>query len=178
MILVIGTPDSGKSAYAEELAVKSGSGKDMAYIATMIPFGVEGEKRIEKHRHLREGKSFITYEEPYKVSSLLNELNEKGIKTALLECVSNLTGNVIHMAENSDKGDDELINDIVADIVMLSDGVRNLYVVANYFEQKHEYDEDTARYIRINNAVNERLKLASESYALKQNGEWTLYDNN
>ncbi len=40
--LIIGTPDSGKSKRAEDLALKlSGDGKRI-YLATMDPFGEEG----------------------------------------------------------------------------------------------------------------------------------------
>ena len=62
MILVIGTPDSGKSAYAEELAVKSSGGAYMAYIATMIPFGDEGEKGKQTNtEHKYSQKAFFYY---------------------------------------------------------------------------------------------------------------------
>ena len=34
----------------------------MIYVATMRPFDEEGEKRIERHRRMRDGKGFLTVE--------------------------------------------------------------------------------------------------------------------
>lgn len=178
MILIIGTPDSGKSLLAENIAVEKSLGEKMAYIATMIPFGDEGKNRIERHKKLREGKNFITFEKPYSVSGLADEINACHINTALLECVSNLVGNVIHKDENLDRDEDVLVNDIVADIAYLSEEVENLIVVANHFELKADYDTDTVRYVKINNLVNEKLKEVAETYIVKEGEEWIYYDNN
>ena len=174
MILIIGTPDSGKSAFAEELAVCLSGGEKMAYVATMIPFDEDGENRIQRHRKLREGKNFITFEEPHHVSKVSESLEKEGIKTVLLECVSNLVGNVIHMLDGED---DYLINEIVNDISVFSSCVENLIVVANYFEQDSKYDSETNRYIHINNLVNERLKHIADMYYVKEDGQWMRKDN-
>jgi len=121
-ILVIGTPDSGKSEKAEGLAQElSGSGEKI-YLATMIPYGVEGEKRIEKHRKLRAGKGFVTVEKNHDIADIIDETGFIEIKrsedkskdknegpyrveasdvTVLLECVSNLCAN-----EMFDKADE------------------------------------------------------------------------
>ena len=50
MILVVGSPDSGKSVKAEELAAELSGNEKKIYLATMIPFGEEGAARVEKHR--------------------------------------------------------------------------------------------------------------------------------
>ena len=178
MILVIGTPDSGKSALAENIAVEKSQGKRMAYIATMIPYGDEGKNRIGRHKKLREGKNFITFEEPYSVSNILHETKNMNIETALLECVSNLVGNVSHTVENLEKDKKSLIEALFLDIKNASDEIKNLVVVANNFEINSEYDEDTVRYIEINNSVNERLKTIAEMYVVKEGNEWIYYDNN
>ena len=41
-VLIIGTPDSGKSEKAEEIALSLSQGKKKYYIATMIPYGEAG----------------------------------------------------------------------------------------------------------------------------------------
>ena len=47
--MVLGTPDSGKSKRAEDITCKlSGDGKRY-YIATMIPFGKEGQEHPKGH---------------------------------------------------------------------------------------------------------------------------------
>jgi len=178
MIVILGWPDSGKSAYAEELAEKVTGGAKMAYIATMIPFDDQAVDRIKRHRKLRENKNFETFEEAYSVFNVVESLKREGIETVLLECLSNLTGNVMHMDENKDKSDEKIIEEILNDILSLSYNVKNLIVVANRFDIKEEYDADTVRYISINEQVNKRLMKEADSYALVENGEWIIYDNN
>lgn len=177
MILVVGTPDSGKSAFAEQMAEEYSGAGQMAYIATMIPYGEEGQRRIEKHKRLRAGKAFVTLEEPFCVSSLLAELQERRLEVALLECVSNLVGNVIHKKENVDKTDGKLVTEIVQDISELSQKLKQFVVVANYFAMQEAYDQDTIRYVKINNEVNDQLKKLAEMVAVKENGEWVIYEN-
>lgn len=182
MILIIGTPDSGKSALAESLVCKLSKGEMVAYIATMIPFDEEGKNRIERHRKLREGKNFMTFEEPFCVSNVIEKIHENKLDTALLECTSNLVGNVMHKPGNVDVYEkygivDEIIDGIVSDILSLSKSVRNLVVVANYFENNAEYDEDTTRYVSVNNAVNERLKEISDAYYISDKISDTVTDN-
>lgn len=187
MILVIGTNDSGKSAFAEQLAVSinssAGDCKSIAYIATMIPLDEDGEKRIKKHRNQRAGKGFVTFEEPYNVSSLMNVLVAEEFDTVLLECVSNLVGNVMHSdAHRGAHGvadfESEITEKVIADICSLDEKIKNLIVVTNYFDIVGEYDDETKKYIRINNMVTDRLKKLSKQYALKSEGGFELYDNN
>ncbi len=63
MIVVTGGAGSGKSAFAEDLIVNSGEEK-RCYIATMTVWDAEGQARVERHRQLRQGKGFITFECP------------------------------------------------------------------------------------------------------------------
>ena len=142
-ILVIGTPDSGKSEKAEGLALElSGNGKKI-YLATMIPYGAEGEKRIEKHRKLRDGKGFITVEKTHNVADIIDETGFIEIKrsedkskdknegpyrveasdvTVLLECVSNLCANEMFdkTDERANERADERANERTDEIIGLS----------------------------------------------------------
>ena len=61
--LVTGGSGSGKSAYAEDVAV-SAEGTEKYYIATMQIYDAEGERKVERHRKLRAGKGFTTVESP------------------------------------------------------------------------------------------------------------------
>ena len=47
--LIIGTPGSGKSRKAEDIIESLSGGAEKIYVATMIPFGEDGNKRIEKY---------------------------------------------------------------------------------------------------------------------------------
>ena len=61
MTLVVGSSASGKSAWAEELAVHS-PGRPRIYIATMEPSDEECLRRIDRHRQIRAGRGFVTVE--------------------------------------------------------------------------------------------------------------------
>ena len=64
MILVIGGSGSGKSAYAEKVALECQKEKRHFYLATMHVFGEEGQKKVERHKRMRAGKGFVTIEQP------------------------------------------------------------------------------------------------------------------
>ena len=67
IIIVTGASGSGKSEYAEGVAVKLAGKGDLYYLATMRVYGEEGVRRVERHRKLRAGKGFQTVECPVKV---------------------------------------------------------------------------------------------------------------
>ncbi|MCD8104174.1 MAG: bifunctional adenosylcobinamide kinase/adenosylcobinamide-phosphate guanylyltransferase [Lachnospiraceae bacterium] len=58
--LITGGSGSGKSAYAESCVTAISSRR--IYIATMIPYGEDGKRRVERHRNLRKEKNFETVE--------------------------------------------------------------------------------------------------------------------
>jgi len=153
--LVIGGGGSGKSAFAESIAV-SYSGKT-AYIATMEPYGEEGAKRIKRHREMRLGKGFDTIEQ----YSFINEKTAKNYENVLLECVSNLVANHI-FTEN----DENTIENVADGIEKMAKSVKNTVIVTNdIFNDGCEYDDTTRDYIAKLGAVNCRLaQLADEVY--------------
>ena len=89
--LVIGGAASGKSEYAEELILASPL-RPRIYIATMEPFGAEGQARIARHRELRRGKGFQTVERYTGIAGL--KLPAGG--AVLLECLGNLAANELY----------------------------------------------------------------------------------
>lgn len=175
--LVIGTPDSGKSDFAESLLMELKQDKKLAYIATMVPFDDAGIKRIEKHREKRKGKGFITYEKATAVDELASEFKKDGISIGLLECVSNLSGNEIYAETNQNKDDSEVVEIIVSELSALSREMEDLVIVANYFDLEESFDEETVRYINIQNQVTDRLKEASDRFYIKEGDSFKLYEN-
>jgi len=89
LIVIAGENGSGKSAYAEKLALAFGG--ERRYIATMLPYGEEGAKRVEKHRRQRAGMGFTALELPYEVGGA--EVPADAV--VLLEDVSNLLANAM-----------------------------------------------------------------------------------
>lgn len=95
-VLVIGGAASGKSAYAESVAM--GLSSEHVYLATMQPFGEEGARRIERHRHLRAGKGFLTAElarglDTSGDAALLGGCKDPARAVVLLECLGTLLAN-------------------------------------------------------------------------------------
>ena len=166
--LVLGTPDSGKSKIAEDLVMKLAENGPKYYVATMIPFGEEGEKRVKKHRTMREGKGFETIECPVRVHELLDSLPKDRSATGLLECMSNLIGNEMHDPSNADKDDGKLVQYITEEVLRLAGIFKDLIIVSNSFPLEDKgYDEDTKRYVMLVHMVNENLrKRVDEVYEI------------
>lgn len=155
LYLILGTPDSGKSKRAEDLICAGSDYLNKYYVATMIPFGSEGENRVKKHRNMREGKGFITLEVPFDVDGIIPQMDNPGESAVLLECISNLVANeMFERNRNCEEIPDIIENQISA----ISENVKDLYVVSNDFSgQISDYDDETGNYIYTTNKVNERL---------------------
>ena len=94
MTLVMGGSGSGKSAWAEAYTVSLSSGKKY-YLATMQVTDAESAGKAERHRCLRAGKGFVTIEQPRDIAQAAGRMTgeKREERTALLECMSNLTAN-------------------------------------------------------------------------------------
>ena len=91
LVLISGGSGSGKSAFAERVAL-SLEGQKHIYLATMqvIPGDQEGEERVRRHRQMREGKGFLTVEG---VESLSSDLYTGAV--VLLEDLPNLLSGIM-----------------------------------------------------------------------------------
>ena len=157
IIFVTGGSGSGKSEYAENLAMslkEQLNAKKLYYIAAMRPYGAEGEKRVQKHREQRFGKGFETVENYY---AKMPDIEKNGV--ILLECLSNLTANEVFDAKNKNASDD-----ILYYIKNLSDICKALVIVTNeIFSDGLVYDADTINYIKILGMLNSRLAESADT---------------
>lgn len=175
-VLIIGTPDSGKSQKAEEIALSLSRGKKKYYIATMIPFGEEGKLRVKKHLKLRDGKGFATIEKPVDVHELTEEIPDLKESTCLLECMSNLIGNEMHREGAADL--QKLPGLISGSVMSLAQAAENLVIVTNRFPMDDpDYDEDTLSYVKLVAAVNDDLKRKADRAYEPAGGEWKISEN-
>lgn len=164
--LVTGGSGSGKSAYAETL-LSSCEGTKF-YIATMQVYDAEGEKKVKRHRKLREGKGFLTIECPVDVGKIeaseyrspigkMGTDDVTGKKSALLECMSNLTANEM-FTDDGIRSADQVADKIVNDIQFLSQKTDNLIIVTNnVFEDGVVYDDGTMEYLKALGRINTKL---------------------
>ena len=179
--LVTGGSGSGKSAYAESLLYSCEGIR--YYIATMQIYDAEGEKKVERHRKLRAGKGFLTIESPMNVGKIQfvcagepgqaqyrQEAERKGQcssekKSALLECMSNLTANEMFTKDGM-KSEDEVVEKIVSEIQTLSQKLDNLVIVTNnVFEDGVIYDTGTMEYLRALGRINAALARLADRVA-------------
>lgn len=150
--VVTGGSSSGKSAYAENEVMELKEALPQArliYLATMVPYGVETEQRIQRHIKLRAGKGFETIE----CFGGLKELSWKQEDIVLLECMSNLLADEIY-----ENGNLNPVGDILEGIYKISQKAAHLIVVTNeIFSDGIRYEEETIRYIHFLGDINRRM---------------------
>lgn len=169
--LVTGGSGSGKSAYAEDVAV-SAEGTEKYYIATMQIYDAEGERKVERHRKLRAGKGFTTVESPQNIGQVVFPTftetktvckdcqepkpiqKKQEQRTALLECMSNLVANEMFSTDGM-REEDAVVTKVVQDMELLATKLDHLVIVTNnVFEDGIPYDEGTMAYLRALGRIN------------------------
>ena len=163
-ILITGGSGSGKSAYAEDIAVSLAAGADIRslyYLATMQVYGEEGRKKVERHRILREGKGFETLEQPVNIEEVLKRM-KGGPGIVLLECMSNLAANEMFSPDGV-KTAGEVADSVCRGIFMLAEKTEYLIIVTNnVFEDGIGYETATKDYMEALGRINERLALLAQ----------------
>lgn len=144
--LVLGANSSGKSKYAEELAVAAGPGR--VYLATMVPQNEENHQRIEKHRIQRKDKDFRTMEEPWYIDEISVDVDA----VVLLEDASNLLANGMF----THKADADAA---LKKILTLANRCKTLIVVSISGLKDEGYDTETVHYIEELNELNRRMQI-------------------
>ncbi len=95
--LILGGARSGKSGYAEDLAIKNG--KALRLIATGQAADEEMAKRIAHHQAQRNkkslGKEWRVLEEPIKLSEAMTEIDD-GKSVIIVDCLTLWLSNAMH----------------------------------------------------------------------------------
>lgn len=184
--LITGASCSGKSAYAEKLAVslkKEHPCGTLYYVATMIPYDAECKARIMRHRSMRDGKGFVTKEQPVHLAAVSAGSED----VLLIECLSNLLANELYeeggslaacvMAATGDMGKKDaaglwdrdlqypslLEQHVIQPILHLSRQAAEVLVVTNevFSEGLYAYTEETCRYVQLLGLLNQQLAKLS-----------------
>lgn len=158
--MVYGGSASGKSSYAESIAMSLQGDGRLLYIATMYPYkwgkaelDPETMQRIERHRAMRADKGFDTVECYRHVEHIVAKRQD----VLLLECMSNLLANEMYLEPDSNAGSDmaetmsPVSNKIVQALVNLSTRVQDVVIVTNdVFTDGGSltYDESTREYVK------------------------------
>ena len=161
LALIIGGAGSGKSEYAEKLAVRLAKNADgpLIYLAAMVSGSREADARIQKHRRNRAGRGFLTVERYLNLSGL--QITDHAGATVLLEDLGNLLGNEMFLPGGRGP---EAVLDGIRHILKQSG---NLIVVGNeVFSDGQRYDEETQKYLlglaRIQRQLAEEAGLVAE----------------
>lgn len=150
--LVIGGAASGKSEYAESLALRLPGRR--VYLATMRPADPECVARIARHRRLRHNRGFETVERYADLAGA--ELPEGA--NVLLECMSNLAANELYSPEGG--GTEAIVRGVDA----LLARCRHLTAVTNeVFSGGAAYGEDTLLYLRELARINRALAARADA---------------
>lgn len=115
---------------------------------------------MERHKRLRQGKGFLTIEQPTEVHQAVHKMKNKG-QAVLLECMSNLTAN--EMFGEQMLSAEAAVCKIMDDIQTLQKNVRHLIIVSNnVFEDGVRYDESTMAYLSALGEINCRLSVMAD----------------
>ncbi|MBQ8727911.1 MAG: bifunctional adenosylcobinamide kinase/adenosylcobinamide-phosphate guanylyltransferase [Oscillospiraceae bacterium] len=154
MTVVIGGSKCGKSGYAEKF-LDSFDGKKL-YIATMIPYGEEAQKAIERHRKMRRNKGFETVEK----YTDLDEIYLPENYAVLLECMGNLLANEMFKNEEITDPTEKIIKGIES----LKTQAQHLVIVTNNVAcDGIDYERETMDYIRIMGDINRRMSELADN---------------
>ncbi len=159
MITVItGGSGSGKSQYGESL-LSAADAKCQYYLATMEVFSEEDERKVERHKKMREGKGFVAIERPRDLSGV--DFTTPWEETAVLvECISNLTANEFFAGGRAPSQETEMLIEakIIHGIGVLASQAKELIIVTNeVFSDGEEYPEETTRYMGMLGRINRKL---------------------
>ena len=168
LYLITGGSGSGKSEYAENIAVSKHQLEfpdgTLYYIAAMYPYDDECRERIKKHREMRKGKGFQTIE----CFTNLEKLQVEKKDVVFVECMSNLLANEMYREEGRIKGrgkegERQLEAAILDEIIRLERQAGCLVVVTNeIFSAGAEYGEETEEYLRFLGKINVFLAQMAE----------------
>tara|TARA_B100000315_G_C14474785_1_gene540083 strand:+ start:257 stop:814 length:558 start_codon:yes stop_codon:yes gene_type:complete len=117
-ILITGGARSGKSHFAQELALKSG--KSVLFVATAEASDEEMRRRIEEHRRTRPA-DWSTLEV---TTHLGNEISQKvgGAQVVIVDCITLLVSNILgqHTAQTGEPIDASLVEkEVITEITAL-----------------------------------------------------------
>lgn len=155
MHLVTGGSGSGKSAYAEQQVLEAGDAPRY-YIATMMPYGEEGRRRVEKHRRMRKEKQFETIE----CYMDLKQVQVPQGSTVLLECLSNLTANELYDPSGAGEG---TVQAVLDGIRSLRAQAGTLILVSNeIFSDGVPYDASMLQYLSYLGQINQEAAALAD----------------
>ncbi|MBR6050337.1 MAG: bifunctional adenosylcobinamide kinase/adenosylcobinamide-phosphate guanylyltransferase [Clostridia bacterium] len=142
-ILISGGSKNGKTAFAEDVAVKISSGGARYYVATMIPYDNEDRARIDRHIAERAGKGFKTLE----CGTEIDKCVDRHSGTFLVDSVTALLVNEMFSGEHGGAADINAVDRCEKSLHKLAERAENTVFVTDYiFSDAMRYDDFTENY--------------------------------
>lgn len=143
-VFISGGAKCGKSAIAQDLAVKMAAGEKLIYVATMIPTGAEDDERIRLHLLDREGMGFETVECFRDISAIADKDG-----TFLVDNITSLMQNALFPPENGFQMDLDSARRCCEELVSFAGAVRHVVFVSDYiYSDAQNYSDSTECYRR------------------------------
>ena len=143
-VFISGGAKCGKSAIAQDIAVKLAAGERLCYVATMIPTGAEDDERIRRHIADRAGMGFETVECFRNISSIADRTG-----TFLVDNITSLMQNALFPPETGYEMDTSAAERCAGELVDFAKAVRHAIFVSDYiYSDAVRYSESTEKYRR------------------------------
>lgn len=152
-ILILGGSKSGKSDFAQEVALKLAEGDVHYYVATLQNTGTAADKStIASHLRRREGMGFETIEQGRNILACLERTDPTG--TFLLDSVTTLLTNEIFPPEKDYVTDEEAARRCCADLAEFAEQVKHIVIVSDDLSRDSvHYDDATEAFRRHLGAI-------------------------
>ncbi len=144
-VLISGGSKNGKTAFAQDVALRLAAGGRRFYVATMIPYDDEDRARIARHIAEREGLGFGTLEVPRDIASCLTLGGADA--TYLVDSVTALLLGEMYPGSFDAEADPQAAERCREGLLKLAAEVENAVFVTDYiYSDAVRYDAFTERY--------------------------------
>lgn len=170
MIFITGGVRSGKSTFAEKLAIQKAIelGGNLHYLATGVPSDEEMKKRIERHQQERQVShlNWTTWEQSTNIETIASSFSKKDI--VLLDCVTTLLNNELFSQK---EWDTEILGRLVHGIETIQENCAELILVSNeVLWEGISQNELVLQYSRILGHLHQALVARSDHAYLIESG--------
>lgn len=173
LIFITGGVRSGKSSFAEKLAVERSKTNTLHYIATSMRNDKEMLDRIKKHQEQRKNSSahWVTWEIEKDMSRLHEQI--KASEVMLFDCLTTYVNNNLFRLKNDNyvmlnqSEREQLCRSIESSFRQLQRN-RTLIVVSNeiFYDSQFYNNEETFVYTQFLGKLHQRIvQIADEAYA-------------
>ncbi|WP_010530005.1 bifunctional adenosylcobinamide kinase/adenosylcobinamide-phosphate guanylyltransferase [Lentibacillus jeotgali] len=171
LIFVTGGSRSGKTSYAEKMAIDLGQDLEanLHYIACSDSIDMEMSERIARHRRDRENAPvhWETWECPYNVQRIARHFSKRDI--LVLDCVTTLLDNYLY--ELMMKEAEWLIDCLFDELTSLQEASSVLIVVSNEVTQEVPFKEQLIKkYQYILGSLHQKIVYQADTAYLVENG--------